>query len=933
MKKVVYFFLLSTIFTSTLFALDPSEKEILQTLKEELQVAQKIVGQNNGIDIKSEYRIVQTLSEILKIVQRDGNRKEVDRIYQLLKKSGEKLIQNHPKDPMSAVTHLLLATAINQYEPQSTKTVEYHFQKAIELGPNDDFLIVAYSYTADYYYNHGQYDKASHFYQKLIKRGEEGQKSKYLYNLAWCHMKLKNYKEAVSILRMAYSESKNKKNSDYSGEVLKSAPLFYLYSNNHEEGISFLKKESPENANYLISYANLLISKGFTSSGIEAIEEAEQILKKQSVLNWELEIQLLDLLYQSRLKQAFTKKAISLNAKWKNIEPSDQQKEIFNSLLKNWIVDLQKESLKKNASTPFALSSSDQEILESFLTILTQTDLNGRSNHLFSLGELHLFQKKYSEAMNNYEEAYKSTGNDQLQSKIADSMLAVLSESNENTFSQQKIKSIYTFYIGQGKNRNNLLLVYNKLFNFYIKNQQPDEAEKTINLFRERFPDELQKQQELLIRLLDFYMKKEDFASYGQLLKKLEGPSYRFSPEQLAKFNTLMGLYLFDETEKLVKNKKFEEAISNYQKYYQNDRFSKEIRLKSAYNLTLLYLQLEQEKKTIEWAERWYQLLNPNERASQISVIAKIGETFLANDNQQASIILNQKILQINCKEGQLVLNSDLMIDTAYLFEAISDDKLISFLKQFDQCVEPKIISSLIDQLAYNALSIERSNTFFSFFQTFGDDPVYKNTLLLYMSQLYLLSLSEDDKKIQNRSLSELKNAYRKSGYDKKTLKKVDALFLLIEIIEEEKNLHTPQFTFPEDRFGEILGQRSQKLENYSKQIETILGAQDAGSSLMAYTRLLKAHQIFLTDLQTFTPPLKGGDLKNYKQSIQEITSPLEKKIEKMRFEGLQLMNSSSYLARTNFLLRDDGEKYYRYYNYQPISAPILIEKGGAPLK
>ena len=211
-----------------------------------------------------------------------------------------------------------------------------------------------------------------------------------------------------------------------------------------------------------------------------------------------------------------------------------------------------------------------------------------------------------------------------------------------------------------------------------------------------------------------------------------------FPKETIEKTELILGQILFNDYQKLVAGGDKKAAIKGYLSLFENPKYPKKIKAKSAYNASLLYLDLDEVDESFTWLKKSIPLFEMKEVLPLTSTIESIAVEYFERLNFDKTAELSSYALNKFC--GEKKVKKNMFFHFASLLYFVEDErkKSISTLKMAEKCgISKKQLAQTENQILEFASLSENHNSFFKVFKYFHKKAEYAGSLNKILFHIY----------------------------------------------------------------------------------------------------------------------------------------------------------------------------------------------------
>jgi len=284
----------------------------------------------SGPELK--HRMFELYSEKIKLIKEKENLNLLKADANAVIKNGKESFFKASQDQYKTAQSYAL-TVVNQY-PKYQRIAEIYYALAINSrdygtsAETEKFLKLAISRStgesktmynaktalAEYYYNNKRYHEAVGYYTDVLKNQEDEWYGKHLYNAGWCHLKERNFKRALELMKLSFETTKNKKYVSMKEQVYNAIGIFFVQADNTYEGVEFFEQNANPSAPHLLGLALSSMNKSNFSMTDDVLKAALKDTKKRKDANGEMKVRLtqLDVYRESKKDEQYFETANSI---------------------------------------------------------------------------------------------------------------------------------------------------------------------------------------------------------------------------------------------------------------------------------------------------------------------------------------------------------------------------------------------------------------------------------------------------------------------------------------------------------------------------------------------------------------------------------------------------------------------------------------------
>ena len=857
------------------------------------------------------------LSSPKKLINKQGKAwffKESKALFRKVRNDGYKIIKRFPRFRHKAGIFYTLALNERDYG-RNKKTENYLHKVLIHAKKGDKIIHHAKTSLAEYHYNNKNYKTAIKFYDDVLKNSKDDWYTKHLYNQAWCLLKEKNYQRGIENLRKAFEFSKNPYYVSIRDQILEAFAVFFVHGNQISDGISFYLKNLKDPTDYLISMARKTASKGLfkeTREVISASLEKAHELKKHSK---RVDIRLLELeIYRNFKKfKLHFETSLALQKLQKSKPISSIQREDAINKLKSFVNYLQVRVTKNKNIRDNIYNKKLMRRVIAYFDILSTVDTKNKDSYDFFSGETHFAVGNFKLAAKFYKSSIqnginkKSKEIDNLRRKTLNSLLATLEKSSFDKkqgyeYTIFAFKNHILYWPRDKKSRK----IYVKLYNLQLKKKNVDEALKTFDRYNKIFPKDSRIQRGMITHLMDHYIKTKNAESLANWIEKFEKGFLGFQKDYVEKALAILGQILFHQYEALEKENKKDLAIKGYQDLYADKRYPNKIKAQSAYNASVLYLELTETKKSYKWVKNSMKKHQYEDLLRLLPKISAMAKRYALLQDFKRSSMLSKDLLRKFCKT-RLKNKTDLYLSTIH-HKLIEGDyrKAIIDTKFGTSCsIDANEVEKLNKKIIGHLASHRHYGELFNFYYQLKDNEIYFETFAKHFISIYWDTKFSSMSK-HHDSLSSILLTWKEKNRIPEIFSKNLNLMTKYNKLEERTNkvqFILPKFKkFDQEKFNQALEENLMLLQSITRDGETLIIQGQKEMTLLTYSLLHKQYTRLSKVIGSYTPSGVPKDfVLNFKKHMNRISGDLKRKGISYNTGAITLIEKNNILSFNNF--------------------------------
>src|SRR3989339_585482 len=534
---------------------------------------------------------------------------ESTKLFQQTFDYGKNIIRDFPT--YVDIGEVYYTMALNSRDYGDGKFTEYFLNKTLEASKKrPDLLHDAKVSLAEYYYNGKEYKEAIRYYNDVIKNLEDDWYSRHLYNMAWCYLKTSDLEKAISNVVLAYDASKNKKYLSIEDQILENAGTFYIYGSKVAEGVTFYIQRVKDPIQFLLKMAQSTTAKGRFDDSHFIIQKATAvaIAQKNKIAEAAIYLDALDIYRQFDKEDLYFKAAADI-FKVNSLAPILEEQraravETIKSMAGIKQVKLAKDSKLHNAD----YKESDLKRVMDYFRILSGLDSSNKDEYQFYQAESLFSVAQYAEAIKyyisglNFSKKVAPKDRLPLKQKILDSMLGTIEYANlPKAQTDQYLLYAYGNYVTLWPRHEQSRKIYPKLFNLNIEIKDLTEAVSVLQKYNANYPEDIATHKAMLAQVIDIYISKKDVERLTFWIKKLKSGYLSFDKKYIDKATLILGDILFASYQAMDTAGNKTGAIAGYMALFKNEEYPTEIKAKTSWNISVLYLEQLNVEESYKW--------------------------------------------------------------------------------------------------------------------------------------------------------------------------------------------------------------------------------------------------------------------------------------------------------------------------------------------
>ena len=366
------------------------------------------------------------------------------------------IISQYPK--YQRIAEIYYALAINSRDFGTSADTE-KFLKISIAQPTIQPKTLYNSKTAlaEHFYNNKRYREAIVYYNDVLKNSDDEWYGKHLYNAGWCHLKERNFKKALDLIKLSFETTKDKKYVSMKEQVFNAIGIFFVQADETYAGIEFFETNAQPASTNLIALAQSSMNKNNFSITEDVLKAALKDTKKRKDHNLEMKVRLaqLDIYRESKKDEHYFDTANEILALHKK-QPIDKD-DLF--LAQNKIKEvagyMQINLVKDKSKDPVIYNKEDYKKIMRYFDILSTLDKPNKKLFRYYQGETALSVQNYHIALKYYVRSIMNakiakdkgeTSRKALEAMLTIIELAKLPKALENEYTIFAFKNFLLFY-------------------------------------------------------------------------------------------------------------------------------------------------------------------------------------------------------------------------------------------------------------------------------------------------------------------------------------------------------------------------------------------------------------------------------------------------------------------------------------------------------
>lgn len=520
------------------------------------------------------------------------------------------VVNQYPK--YQRIAEIYYALAINSRDYGTSAETEKFLKLAISRSTGESKTMYnSKTALAEYYYNNKRYHEAVSYYSDVLKNQEDEWYGKHLYNAGWCHLKERNFKKALELMKMSYETTKNKKYVSMKEQVYNAIGIFFVQADNTYEGVEFFEQNANPSAPHLLNLALSSMNKSNFAMTDDVLKAALKDTRKRKDANGEMKVRLtqLDVYRESKKDEQYFETANSILDLHKKNKLDKDDIFMAQNKIKEVAGFMQINLIKDKSKDPVVYSKDDYKKIMRYFDILSSLDRPNKKLYRYYQGETALSAQDYQVALKYYVRAVMNAkmtkDKDETTRKALDAMLATieyakLPKAKEDEYTIFAFKNFVIFYPQSDKSQ----AIYQKLFNKYFELNRIKKAVNILMVYKMNYQSDDKIHREMLTQILDSYIKAKNTDKLAFWIGKIEKGYLNFSSEYIQNSIAVLGDLLFNKYQALEKKGLVKEAVKGYESIYDSKQYPRRTKAEAAYAISALSLEQNKVKDSYKWLKK-----------------------------------------------------------------------------------------------------------------------------------------------------------------------------------------------------------------------------------------------------------------------------------------------------------------------------------------
>lgn len=805
------------------------------------------------------------------------------------------IVSQYPK--YARIAEIYYALAINSRDYGTSEETERFLKLSIANSSSESKTMYnAKTALAEYYYNNKRYHEAVGYYNDVLKKPDDEWYGKHLYNAAWCHLKERNFKKALELMKLSFETTKSKKYVSMKEQVFSAIGIFFVQADATYDGVEFFEANSNPSAPNLINLALSSMNKSNFSMTDDVLKAALKDTKKRKDADGEMKVRLtqLDVYRESKKEDQYFETANSILEIHKKHKINADDLFMAQNKIKEVAGFMQINLIKDKSKDPVIYSKDDYKKIMRYFDILSSLDRPNKKLYRYYQGETALSAQDYTVALKYYVRSIMNAKltkeKDDTTRKALDAMLATieyakLPKAKEDEYTIFAFKNFVIFSPVSDKSQ----AIYQKLFNKYFELNRIKKAVNILLVYKFYYKSDEKIHREMLTQILDSYIKEKNTDKLAFWIGKIEKGYLNFSSEYIQNSIAVLGDLLFNKYQALEKKGQIKEAVKGYESIYDSKQYPRRTKAEAAYAISALSLEQNKAKESYKWLKKSLELYDDKDLikvTSSLYVLSK-GYRLLQNfdiSNEVAMMTSTRfcKETYKNKEDFYQLLNENAIIHKP------SISALLKIEDEFKKCnLNDKLITKTQTENMERLIFADRYNDIITYYKANAS-----NTGLSRMMEKYMKYKYYQNSEATQKDLASLQSTLDLSAivtHHQNILEFVKKINSLKFVFTEEEKFNEEKYNLELEQYFAMIGE----INNEALALSKLSGPEDG---ILIRNVLSKPFFSLVKAVRSYIP--KGVDeryLEGFKSGMRQITESLLSK-------GLQVDREKvTFLEKNNY--------------------------------
>lgn len=805
------------------------------------------------------------------------------------------VVKQYPKYPK--IAEIYYALAINSRDYGTNEETENFLKMAISRSTSESKTMYnAKTALAEYYYNSKRYHDAVGYYTDVLKNTSDEWYGKHLYNAGWCHLKERNFKHALELIKMSFETTKNPKFVSMKEQVFSAIGIFFVQADATYDGVEFFEKNSSPSAPHLLNLAQSSMNKSNFSMTDDVLKAALRDTKKRKDAAGEMKVRLtqLDIYRESKKDEEYFETANSILELHKKHALDKDDLFMAQNKIKEVAGFMQINLVKDKTKDPVSYSKDDYKKIMRYFDILSSLDRPNKKLYRYYQGETALSAQDYAVALKYYVRSIMNAKiakeKDDTTKKALDAMLstieyAKLPKAKEDEYTIFAFKNYVIFYPTSDKSQ----AIYQKLFNKYFELNRIKKAVNLLMVYKFHYKGDDKIHREMLTQILDSYIKAKNTDKLAFWIGKIEKGYLSFSSEYIQNSIAVLGELLFNKYQALEKKGQIKAAMKGYESIFDSKQYPKRTKAEAAYAISAMSLEQNKSKESYKWLKKSLDLYEDKDLmkvTSSLFVLAK-GHRLLQNFEVSNEIAL--MTAKRFCKESYKNKEDFYqLINENMVIHKMNVSSLLSVEDEFKRCdLSEKLLSRTQTENMERLIYSDKYNDILSYFKANSTNVSLVKMMDKYMKHKFYLNPDKTKKDLESMaSLLDLGTTLSHHQHVKDFVKKVEEQSF---VFTEEEKFNEEKFNSELEQYFAMIGE----LNNEAIALSKLSGPEEV---MMIRNVLGKPYFSLVNAVKNYIP--KGVDknyLDGFKSGMSQITESLAAKGLQVEKEKVAFLEKNHY--------------------------------------
>jgi hypothetical protein len=830
------------------------------------------------------------------------------------------IIAQYPK--YNRISDIYYALAINSRDYGTAEETEVFLKKSIANSKEDSkTMFNAKTALAEYYYNNKRYHDAVSYYGDVLKNTEDEWYGKHLYNAGWCHLKERNFKRALDLIKISFETTKNKKYVSMREQVIAAIGIFYVQADATYDGIEFFEQNTNPSSTNLIGLAQSSMNKNNFSVTDDVLKAALRDTKKRKDPNSEMKVRLaqLDIYRESKKDELYFDTANNILDLYKKNKLDKDDVFTAQNKIKEVAGFMQINLIKDKTKDVAEYNKEDYKKIIRYFDILSVLDRQNKNQYRYYQGETALSAQDYHTALKYYVRSIMNSKMNKdkgeitkksLEAMLSTLELAKLPKAKMDEYTVFAFKNYLLFYPQSEKSQ----AIYQKLFNKYFEAGKINKAVNVLLVYKYFYKGDEAIHREMLTQILDSYIKQKNTDKLAFWINKIEKGYLHFSADYVQNSIAVLGGLLFDKYQALEKKGQIKEAMQGYESIYDSKQYPKRTKAEAAYAIAALSVEQNKVKDSNKWLKRSLELYDDRDLIKITPSLLVMARGYRLLQNFELSTEVAALVSRKFCKD--LFKNKDdfyeLISENAVIHET-NISNLIKYEDEFKKCdLGEKLIVRTQNENLERLIAADKLKDSVTYFKSISATAPAQRMMSKYLKYKYYQAPEKHQKDIEglkDNSDLQLTTVLEQHGYVNEFIKKV----------KDMKFVFTSEEKFNEDKYNSELEQYFSMITELNTEAVTLSKNSSPEEVIMLRNVLAKPYFSLGKAVQNYIPQgVDNAYLQGFKQGMRQIIESLNAKGLQVDREKVAFLEKNNYFfeVQKNVMLDSDSETIEKKLNY-----------------